>query len=590
MKKFRDLRESAPNIRAPADKDFWNKNVLLAPHAFSEPTKDNNVFKAANVKAFGGKRNIDQTQGEDQSQGYTSVIQFGDYVAHLLKMIEDNEYITDEEIDFLEEIASLSNDEREELFNEEIQLDELSKDTLRSYRDKAVDSQVNALNARDDAKASKRLRGYSKATMRLKGVTPKSLNKLTKEESLDEFLGFGKSNGLSGKSKINYIANKDARNMDHDETEETISRAIRSTALRRAYQDKIGSQDRKDQLEIAKRMARNEEFINESDLSTDAHELVLHADNTQHLYNQRKAFVDNVARHKKRGNYDEEKGRKLWGYYADRVAQDYHKTYGDKTSKWHHMFPTSTRKEVAAHYEQRFRHGSMDESYVSRNSFAREELHEETANKQTTFQRIKNKLKNRYKKVGKTVKDYKDDLKFGWEFGEETDINELSKGTLSRYIEGSSIDAVKKTQFADLNQRMAQSPSFGDREDRERAVRISDNENKKVAKRLRGVRLAARKMAEEKLTHKKWEGSTADNIVDRVAGYKEGGKKGEALDDRLVKAINKLTKEETIDELNKGTLGRYVRRATKDVLDKKDFSHRNKVEADSNERENNVIL
>ena len=208
-------------------------------------------------------------------------------------------------------------------------------------------------------------------------------------------------------------------------------------------------------------MARNEEFINESDLSTDAHELVLHADNTQHLYNQRKAFVDNVARHKKRGNYDEEKGRKLWGYYADRVAQDYHKTYGDKNSKWHHMFPTSTRKEVAAHYEQRFRHGSMDESYVSRNPFAREELHkefshvgscdwcgqkkklykyrtesdggrnsehkglfcskachndyhninEETTNKQTAFQRIKNKLKNRYKKVGKTFKDYKDDLK-----------------------------------------------------------------------------------------------------------------------------------------------------------------------------------
>ena len=43
----------------------------------------------------------------------------------------------------------------------------------------------------------------------------------------------------------------------------------------------------------------------------------------------------------------------------------------------------------------------------------------------------------------------------------------------------------------------------------------------------------------KKLTLKKWEGSKADEKIDKKMGYKEGSKKDMALDKKAVAAANK---------------------------------------------------
>ncbi len=118
-----------------------------------------------------------------------------------------------------------------------------------------------------------------------------------------------------------------------------------------------------------------------NNLSHEARELILHADNTQHMANQQNAFVNNMKRHMKAGKYDSSKGQKLWSYYADRVAQDYHKTHGSPNVKWHQVFSPKHRKEVAAHFEDYYRK-ELSESTMPRTS--------KTLNEKKIIQRAKN--------------------------------------------------------------------------------------------------------------------------------------------------------------------------------------------------------
>jgi len=98
-------------------------------------------------------------------------------------------------------------------------------------------------------------------------------------------------------------------------------------------------------------------------LSGDAKELVLHADNDEHLYkSSHMPIVKNLQKKMAKGEYDQEKARKLWGYHSDRAAQSYHKEHGDKSSKWHEMFDTGTRKEAAHHFEDAHRDQVEDTS------------------------------------------------------------------------------------------------------------------------------------------------------------------------------------------------------------------------------------
>lgn len=91
-------------------------------------------------------------------------------------------------------------------------------------------------------------------------------------------------------------------------------------------------------------------------LSHEAKELALHADNDQHLYKSSHIpIVKNLQKKMSKGQYDQEKARKLWGYHADRAAQSYHKEHGSHDTKWHEMFPVPTRKEAAHHFESMHR-------------------------------------------------------------------------------------------------------------------------------------------------------------------------------------------------------------------------------------------
>jgi nuclear transport factor 2 (NTF2) superfamily protein len=86
-------------------------------------------------------------------------------------------------------------------------------------------------------------------------------------------------------------------------------------------------------------------------LSHEANELVLYGDNTHHLYtSSHMPIVKNLAKKIKKGTYDHEKAKQLWGYHADRAAKSYHKEFGSPGQKWHQMFTPEHRKEAAAHW------------------------------------------------------------------------------------------------------------------------------------------------------------------------------------------------------------------------------------------------
>ena len=95
-----------------------------------------------------------------------------------------------------------------------------------------------------------------------------------------------------------------------------------------------------------------------SDLGeTGAKELVFHAMGTPHLQDHQNPYVANMARRMRKGTYDPEKGKKLWGYYADHAAEDYVHEHGGHEQDKHgkKTFPKAVRQEVAAHFEKKHR-------------------------------------------------------------------------------------------------------------------------------------------------------------------------------------------------------------------------------------------
>lgn len=99
-------------------------------------------------------------------------------------------------------------------------------------------------------------------------------------------------------------------------------------------------------------MTLKEDHENPHELSHEAQELILHGDNTAHLYHRSKVPVmQNLEKKHRKGVYDHDKAKKLWAYHADRVAQDYTKTHGHAGGpKWHEMFSTKHRRQAAAHW------------------------------------------------------------------------------------------------------------------------------------------------------------------------------------------------------------------------------------------------
>jgi len=135
----------------------------------------------------------------------------------------------------------------------------------------------------------------------------------------------------------------------------------------RARFQKVGKQRPAASSPGEKMVDGNPKKVDEShdSMSHEARELVLHADNDRHLYNSsHQPILKNLARKAKKGIYNSEKAKKLWGYHADRAAQSYHKEHGSPGVPWHKMFTTAHRKEAAAHWEA-YHRDNLDESFIN---------------------------------------------------------------------------------------------------------------------------------------------------------------------------------------------------------------------------------
>jgi hypothetical protein len=165
--------------------------------------------------------------------------------------------------------------------------------------------------------------------------------------------------------------------------EHALHKLTKSHMKRLGFSEAFGKFNRSPILEAKALEWKYDHSLNESfaDMSHEAHELVLHADNTEHLHKAQHAYVKNMHGHMKKGKYSPEKGKKLWGYYADHVAKDYHKEYGDKHTPWHKAFPKKHRDEVAAHFEAHHReeanHALKEDFDLSENYHAGNVLSEE---------------------------------------------------------------------------------------------------------------------------------------------------------------------------------------------------------------------
>jgi len=100
--------------------------------------------------------------------------------------------------------------------------------------------------------------------------------------------------------------------------------------------------------------------------TTAATELALFAANDGDLYrSQAQPIITNLAKKMGKGQYDEAKAAKLWGYFANTAAQKYAWEFGDRkrgTRSWREqsvdgngMFNAATRRFASAELEHHYR-------------------------------------------------------------------------------------------------------------------------------------------------------------------------------------------------------------------------------------------
>jgi len=92
--------------------------------------------------------------------------------------------------------------------------------------------------------------------------------------------------------------------------------------------------------------------VNEGyDMSHEARELVLYAENDRELYTQSAVpIMKNLTRRFKKGTYDPALAVKLWKYHADRAAKKYGKDHGNNDGL--KMFSPADRREAAKYFEE----------------------------------------------------------------------------------------------------------------------------------------------------------------------------------------------------------------------------------------------
>lgn len=106
------------------------------------------------------------------------------------------------------------------------------------------------------------------------------------------------------------------------------------------------------------------------DMSDEAHELVLYAENDYQLYSQSAVpIMKNLTRKHKKGTYDPALAVKLWKYHADRAAKKYGKEHGNDDG--FKIFSPADRKEAAKYFEEywteELKAGNTMESKITEN-------------------------------------------------------------------------------------------------------------------------------------------------------------------------------------------------------------------------------
>lgn len=86
------------------------------------------------------------------------------------------------------------------------------------------------------------------------------------------------------------------------------------------------------------------------DISDEAYELILYAENTESLYNQQQSIVKNLIRKINRGVYDHSKAPTLWKYWMDNAAKGYTREHG--TGRGYGIFTPTIRREAATYMAQ----------------------------------------------------------------------------------------------------------------------------------------------------------------------------------------------------------------------------------------------
>lgn len=81
-------------------------------------------------------------------------------------------------------------------------------------------------------------------------------------------------------------------------------------------------------------------------LSTDARELVLYAENTAELYPQFQAIIENLTRKIDAGTYRQDLAPKMWRHWTDEAARRYKNEIG--SSDW--SFSPAVRQEAADYF------------------------------------------------------------------------------------------------------------------------------------------------------------------------------------------------------------------------------------------------
>lgn len=89
-------------------------------------------------------------------------------------------------------------------------------------------------------------------------------------------------------------------------------------------------------------------------MSLGSNELILYADNTAELYPMKKAIQLNLAKKKRRSNYERESGVRAWKHFANASAKRYVKELKLDES-WNRAFTATDRADAAKEWEARFR-------------------------------------------------------------------------------------------------------------------------------------------------------------------------------------------------------------------------------------------